>query len=104
MIEYAPSAIYPSPLCKAIECLSLAVTDCIIRALEAPSNGMELTEDLVRHFRVDQARVRGDRVASPSWGAYDETVRYEVAVRTTGRRRFRDGQRRCDDGALFGLK
>lgn len=69
MIEYAPSAIYPSPWCKAIECLSLAVTDCIIRALEAPSNGMALTEDLVRHFQVDQARVRGHRIASPGQGA-----------------------------------
>ena len=69
MIEYAPAAIYPSPLCKAIEDLGLAVTDRLIRALEAPGNGMELPEDPVRQFRVDQARARRHRVASPSQGA-----------------------------------
>ena len=69
MIEYAAAAIYPSPSRKAIEDLSLAVTERFIRPLEAPGNGMALPEELIRHFRVDQARVRGHRVASPSWGA-----------------------------------
>ena len=53
LIEYAPAAIYPSPLRKAIEDLGPPVADGLIRAPEAPGNGVELPEDLVRHFRVD---------------------------------------------------
>ena len=53
LIEYAPAAIYPSPLRKAIEDLAPPVTDGLIRAPDAPGNGVDLPEDLVRHFRVD---------------------------------------------------
>ena len=53
LIEYAPAAIYPSPLRRAIEDLGPPVADGLIRAPEAPGIGVELPEDLVRHFRVD---------------------------------------------------
>ena len=53
LIEYAPAAIYPSPLRKAIEDLAPPVANGMIRAPQAPGNGVDLPEDLVRHFRVD---------------------------------------------------
>jgi L-alanine-DL-glutamate epimerase-like enolase superfamily enzyme len=52
LIEYAPADIYPSPLRREIQRLGLPVVDGVIEPPTAPGMGIDLPDDLIKHFRV----------------------------------------------------
>jgi L-alanine-DL-glutamate epimerase-like enolase superfamily enzyme len=52
LIEYTPADIYPSPLRRELQRLGPPVRDGVIDLPTAPGIGIDLPDDLVRHFRV----------------------------------------------------
>jgi L-alanine-DL-glutamate epimerase-like enolase superfamily enzyme len=52
LIEYAPADIYPSPLRREIQRLGIPVVNGSIAPPVAPGMGIELPDDLIRHFRI----------------------------------------------------
>jgi L-alanine-DL-glutamate epimerase-like enolase superfamily enzyme len=53
LIEYAPAQIYWSPLRKALQDVGLPVVDGAIAHPTSPGIGVEVPDDLIRHFRID---------------------------------------------------
>jgi L-alanine-DL-glutamate epimerase-like enolase superfamily enzyme len=54
LIEYAPAQIYWSPRCKALRQVGLPVEGGAIAHPTIPGIGVEVPDELNRHFRIDE--------------------------------------------------
>jgi len=52
LVEYAPAALYDTPLRRGVEELALPVRNGLIAPPDRAGNGLDLPEDLIRHFRI----------------------------------------------------